>query len=275
MFLKRTTRALFWLAVLAVCLMTVYPFAVMISGSFKTQVELNRYPLRIIPREWTLQNFQTLFIKIPFWRQFLNSFTVAGISAVGAMLLNGLVAYGFTRFSFRGKKVLFGIVLATMLVPSQVFMVPSFLLYRNLGLFGTYVPLIVPFISSASGIFLIRQVMGRIPHELYESATIDGCGELATYVRIAIPLCASGIGIHGVLTFMSAWNDYMMPLIYLNSEKSYTLSLGLTRLQDFYNIDYGTPLAGALLSCIPVVVLLSTLGQKYFVQGLIGSAVKG
>ena len=94
-------------------------------------------------------------------------------------------------------------------------------------------------------------------------------------MRIAIPLCASGIGIHGVLTFMSAWNDYMTPLIYLNSEKSYTLSLGLTRLQDFYNIDYGTPLAGALLSCIPVVVLLSTLGQKYFVQGLIGSAVKG
>ena len=265
----------FWLIVLLTLGATLYPFFVMTSGSVKPAAEMNRYPLRLIPLSPTLANFQTLFAKIPFFRQFLNSFIVAGISAVGAMLLNGMVSYGFTRFDFKGKNLLFSFVLATMLVPAQVFMVPSFLLYRRLGLFGTYVPLIVPFISSAAGVFLIRQVMGQIPRELFDSANIDGCPEVRIFLTIAIPLSAAGIGINGVLTFMNAWNDFMTPLIYLNSEASYTLSIGLLRLQDFYNIDYGAPLAGALISCLPVLVLLSVFGQKFFVQGLIGGAVKG
>ena len=274
-FVRIVRTPAFWLIVFFSLGITIYPFFVMVSGSIKPSVEMLRYPLRLVPMAPTLENFSTLFAKIPFFRQFFNSFLVASISAIGAMILNSIVSYGFTRFDFKGKNFLFGFVLATMLVPAQVFMVPSFLLYRRLGLFGTYVPLIIPFISNAIGVFLIRQVMGRIPKELFDSANIDGCHELRICLTIAIPLSAAGVGINGVLTFMNAWNDFMTPLIYLNSEASYTLSIGLLRLQDFYNIDYGAPLGGALISCLPILVLLSVFGQKFFVQGLIGGAVKG
>lgn len=265
----------FWFMVIASVVMTLYPFAIMITGSFKGQTEMNRYPLRLLPGEPTFANYATLFSKIPFWRQFGNSMFVAVVSSVLGMLINGIVSYGFSRFTFKGKGPLFGFVLATMMIPGQVLMVPLFMLYRNLGLFGTYVPMIVPFLCGAGGIFLVRQVMSQIPVDLYESANIDGCGELKIFFRIALPLSSAGIGIQGVLTFMAAWNDFMTPLIYLNSEKMYTLSIGLMRLQDFYNIDYGTPLAGAFLSCLPVLLILTLVGEKYFVQGLTAGAVKG
>lgn len=272
---KQIYAFIFFVIVMLSLLLTIYPFAIMVSGSFKTQTEMNRYPLRLIPQEPTIENYLVLFDKIPFWRQFGNSAFVALTSAVGSMLLTGLVAYGFTRFEFRGKSGLFGFVLATMMIPGQVLMVPLFIVYRNVGLFGTYVPLIVPFLCGASGIFLVRQVMMQVPIDLYESATIDGCGEMRIYLTIALPLSSAGVGIQGVLTFMAVWNDFMTPLIYLNSEARYTLSLGLMRLQDFYNIDYGTPLAGAFLSCLPILAILTLVGQKYFVQGLTAGAVKG
>jgi ABC-type glycerol-3-phosphate transport system permease component len=256
-------------------LLTIYPFATMISGSFKTDMEMNRFPLRLMPRNITLENYVALFDSIPFWRQFINSLTIAIICACLAMVLNGLVAYGFTRFDFKSKKILFTLMLATMLIPGYVYMVPQFQMYRAMGLFGTYVPLLIPHTTSAFGVFLISQVMRQIPIELYESATIDGSGELRTFFLIAIPLSAAGIGIQGILTFMGTWNDFMTPLIYLNEEIKYTLPIGLMRLQNFYKITYGSPLAGAFLSCIPVLLILTLVGQKYFVQGLVAGAVKG
>lgn len=272
---KNIATVLFWIFLLALVVITLIPFAVMIAGSFKTDLEMSRYPLSIIPKDPILDNYRTLFETIPFWRQFFNSLMVSTLSAVGCMVINGLVAFGFTRFEFKGKAALFTILLATMMIPGQVYMVPQFTMYRSMGLFGTYVPLVVPSLMSAFGIYLIRQVMSQIPMELFESATIDGCSELRSFFVIAIPLAAAGIGIQGVLTFMAAWNDFMTPLIYLNAEASYTLPLGLMRLQNFYKITYGSPLAGAFLSCLPVIVILTVVGQKYFMQGLMAGAVKG
>ena len=213
------TGVVFHIVLLAAVLFILYPFAFMISGALKTDLEMNRYILRLIPREITLDNFKTLFETIPFWKQFMNSFLVAAAAALSAMLVDGLVAYGFTRFEFRVKSFLMSMILATMLIPPQVLMVPQFQMYKSMGLFGTYIPLIVPALINAFGIFLLCQIMGQIPMDQYESAMIDGYGELKIFLKIAIPLSKAGIGIQGVLTFMHTWNDFMTPLIYLNAEE--------------------------------------------------------
>jgi ABC-type glycerol-3-phosphate transport system permease component len=248
----------------------------MISGSFKTDLEMNRIPLRLIPQEGTFNNYKTLFTTIPFLRQFFNSTLVAATYAVLSIFFCGLVAYGFTRFAhFKGKDFLFSLILTTMLIPPQVYLVPAFQMYRALHFFGTYLPMLIPALMNSFGIFLIRQVMSQVPRELYESAVIDGCGELYIFTRIAIPLSISGLGILGVLNFMTCWNDFMTPLIYLNQEAMYTLPIGLMRVQTFYTISYGAPLAGAFLSCVPVIIILTVVGQKYFIKGLMAGAVKG
>jgi ABC-type glycerol-3-phosphate transport system permease component len=274
---QKTVKGFFFhLILLAAIVVVVYPFVVMISGSFKTDLEMNRAPLRVFPQDATLSNYDTLFTSIPFWRQFSNSFMISTAYSALTILFSGLVAYGFTRFDrFRGKDILFSVILATMLIPSQVYLVPTFQLYRALGFFGTYFPMLIPSTVNAMGIFLLRQVMVQVPRELYESATIDGCGEFFIFTRITIPLSVSGFGIIGVLNFMGCWNDFMTPLIYLNKEAMYTLPIGLMRLQNFNRITYGTPLAGAFLSCVPVIIILTVVGQKYFIRGLMAGAVKG
>jgi len=209
---------LFYLVLIVAACLVLYPFITMISGSLKSDMEMNRFPLRMIPKDATIEHYKTLFNTIPFWRQFLNSSIIAVSCSILAMMFNGMVAYGFTRFEFKGKRILFGIILATMLIPGQVYMVPQFQMYGAFGLFGTYIPLLIPSLISAFGIFLITQIMGQVPKELFESATIDGCGELKIFLRIAVPLSAAGIGMQGILTFMGSWNDFMTPLIYLNSE---------------------------------------------------------
>lgn len=271
----RIGSIVFFLVLITLVILTLWPFAIMISGSFKTDVEMNRYPLSLIPMDPKWDNYQTLFNTIPFFRQFLNSLLVSTTCAAVAMVSNGLVAYGFTRFQFAGKSVLFTAMLGTMLVPGMVFMVPQFRMYQQFGMFGTYLPLIIPFTTGAAGVFLIRQVMSQVPMELFESATIDGCGEMRIFLTIALPLSAAGIGIQGVLSFMGAWNDFMTPLIYLNKDIMLTLPIGLMRVQDFYKITYGAPLAGAFLSCVPVIIILTLVGQRYFMQGLMAGAVKG
>jgi ABC-type glycerol-3-phosphate transport system permease component len=258
-------KLLFNILLTAMIIIILYPFLIMISGSFKTDLEMSRYPLGIIPQDATFENYKTLFDVIPFVRQFANSFIVAAAYAVLTMLFCGVVAYGFTRFEhFKGKDFLFSLILATMLIPAQVYLVPAFQMYRFLHFFGTYLPMLIPALMNSFGVFLVRQVMIQVPRELYESATIDGCKELYIFSKIAVPLSASGLGILGILNFMNCWNDFMMPLIYLNKESMYTLPIGLMRVQNFYKISYGAPLAGALLSCVPVIAILTVVGQKYF-----------
>lgn len=272
---ERINKILFWIILIIVMALVLYPFAVMISGSFKTDTEMNRHALRLIPHEVTLEHFHALFETIPFWTQFMHSAVISIVAVVVALAVDGVVAYGFTRFDFKGKGLLMSLILATMLIPPQVLMVPQFQMYKQMHLFGTYVPLVIPTLLGATGIYLLVQIMGQVPRELYESATIDGCGEMKMLFKIAFPLSKVGFGIQGVLTFMAVWNDYMTPLIYLNKEAMYTLPLGLTRLQSFYKVSYGSALAGSLLSCIPVIIILSIVGEKYFVQGMMVGAVKG
>jgi multiple sugar transport system permease protein len=154
-------------------------------------------------------------------------------------------------------------------------LVPSFIMFKQWGWLDTFSPLIWPGAISAINIFLIRQVMTAIPKELYESARVDGSTEWGTFLRIAVPLSMSGIGIVGLLNFMNSWNDYLSPLIFLTSENKMTLSVGISTMNNPYKEDYATPITGAFLMAVPVLILLSIVGRKYFINGVAAGAVKG
>jgi ABC-type glycerol-3-phosphate transport system permease component len=247
----------------------------MIGTSFKKYDDIVSSPLNPIPLRPTLENFILLFQKIPFWTQFFNGVTIAVSVTLLSMVFNALVAYGFSKYDFKGKSILFTIVIATILIPSQMTLVPSFIMFRKWGWLDTFTPLILPAVISAINIFLIRQVMSAIPKELYESARVDGSTELGTFLRIAIPLSMSGIGIAGLLSFMQSWNDYLSPLIFLVSEHKMTLSVGISTMNNPYKEDYATPITGAFLMAVPVLILLSVVGQKYFISGVTAGSVKG
>ncbi|KKI91107.1 hypothetical protein WQ54_16740 [Bacillus sp. SA1-12] len=251
------------------------PFLFMIGTSFKSYEEIVSRPLNPFPLNPTLQNFQLLFEKLPFMTQLFNSLIIAVSITVLAVFINSLVAFGFARYTFKYQNILFVSVLATMLVPPPLTLVPSFMMFRTFGWLDTFLPLILPGAASAFGVFLIRQVMISIPRELYESARIDGCSELGTFFRIAMPLSKSAIGIIALLTFMGSWNDFLGPLIYLTSETKMTLAVGITTMNNPYQIDYASPITGSFLMAIPVLIILSIVGQKYFVEGLTAGAIKG
>ncbi len=251
------------------------PFLYMVGTSFKKYDEIVSRPLNPIPLEPTLENFIRLFEKLPFWTQFFNSVFIAVSITVLSIVFNSLVAFGFARYDFKYKNPLFVAMLATMMIPGQLTLVPTFMMFRAWGWLDTFYPLIIPGAVSAFGVFFIRQVMVAIPRELYDSARVDGCSELGTFFRIAMPLSASAIGVIAILTFMGSWNDYLGPLIFLTSENKMTLAVGLTTMNNPYKIDFASPITGSFLMAIPVLVMLSVVGQKYFVEGLTAGSIKG
>ncbi|TDF92606.1 carbohydrate ABC transporter permease [Paenibacillus piri] len=272
---NRIHRAVVYAALTVLSLLFSLPFLFMIGTSFKSYDDIVASPLNPIPLRPTLSNFTLLFEKIPFWTQFFNGVFIAVSVSILAMVCNALVAYGFSRYEFKGKQALFTVVIATILIPSQMTLVPSFIMFKQWGWLDTFMPLILPGAVSAMNIFLCRQVMTAIPKELYESARVDGSSEWGTFLRIAVPLSMSGIGIVGLLNFMNAWNDYLSPLIFLVSEHKMTLSVGISTMNNPYKEDYATPITGAFLMAVPVLVLLSVVGRKYFISGVAAGAVKG
>lgn len=264
-----------WSLLVVVAASVAYPFLIMLSGTLKSDVAITTDPLNLIPPALTLDNVLELFERIPFARQFLNSLVIAATTSGLATFVCSVVAFGFARFDFKFKHALFIAVLATLMVPPQLLLVPQFKMFQAFGWLDTYYPLILPNVATAFGVFLVRQVMVGVPRELYESARMDGCSEWGVFWRIAVPLSKSGIGILALLTFMNSWNDFVTPLIYLQTEERYTLSVGLASLSNFYNVTYGVPFAGALLSALPMLVLLIVVGQRFFMEGLTTGAVKG
>ncbi|MFD1676155.1 carbohydrate ABC transporter permease [Alicyclobacillus fodiniaquatilis] len=251
------------------------PFLYMIGTSFKPYAEIAGQPLNPFPLHPTMQNITHLLSRIPFWRQFANSLIISLSVTILAIVFNSLVAFGFARYDFKWKNGLFIAMLITMMVPAQLTIVPSFMMFRSWHWLNTFWPLILPGSVSAFSVFLIRQIMVSIPREMYDSARVDGCSEFGTYLRIAFPLARSAIGIVGILTFMGSWNDYIGPLIYLSSESRMTLAVGITTLNNPYKIDFASPITGAFLMSIPVLIALCIVGQKYFVNGVTAGAVKG
>ena len=273
---RRAGISLLFVLLLVLAVITGAPFLYMITGSFKLNADIFSYPLHFIPREPTLSNYIRLLngSEIPFVRQFFNSAMVAVSQTLLSLFIASLVGWGFAKYEFRGKKPLFIFLLATLMFPFQVTLVPLFLLMLRLHWLDTYWAIVIPGSLNAFGAFLMRQSMLSVSNELLDAARIDGSSEFGLYWRIGIPLSRAPLSVLAVLVFLGAWNDYLWPLIVLRTTERFTYPLGLATLVGLYKVEYGMILAGALLATLPVLIIF-LIGRNQFVAGLTAGAVKG
>lgn len=257
----------------------IYPVLWMISGSFKDNSEILRGSLALIPKVVKISNYTTGwrgFTGITFATFFRNSFLITVIATFGTVISSSLVAYSLARVKYKGQKVWFTCMLATMMLPGQVIMIPSFLIWYNLGLANSYVPLILPyFCGQAFFIYQMMQFMAGIPRELDEAATIDGCSKYTIYSHIILPLLKPSIVTTVIIQFYWKWDDYMGPLLYLSKPKSYTVSLAIKMFADAASTtDFGAMFAMSTLSLVPVF-LIFLFFNRYLVEGIGTSGLKG
>lgn len=251
------------------------PFIYMITGSFKTNGEIFNYPVTLAVQNPTLNNYQRLLSgeEIPYLRQFANSLIVALGQTGLSLLIASMVGWGFAKYDFFGKTFLTIFLLATFAIPFQVTLVPLFQLMIQIGWLDNYLGVIVPSSLSAFGAFFMRQSMVSVPNELLDAGRIDGATEWGLYWRIGLPLVRGALMVLAVLVFLSAWNDYLWPLIVLRSPENFTYPLGLATLRGLYRVEYGMILGGAFIATLPVV-LIFVAGRKHLLDNLTIGAVK-
>ncbi len=271
-----TSTAIVWGVSLAGSAFIIVPIVFMVGTALKSDAAVLSVPIELIPKDPKLSNFSTATRLIPFWRQMANSTLVAGLGAIGTVLSASMAAYALARLKVRGMRAVFTIILVTILLPSQVLLVSQFLIFKGLGWYGTYLPLIVPsFLGGGTfNIFLLRQYFLTLPRELEQAAMLDGAGPLRTFFQVVLPQAAPALAAVGVLDFVSKWNDFLGPLIYLNETSDYTLPLGLAAFQGVYNTAWNYLMAASLLSVLPCVVLF-LVAQRWVVRGFAVTTTKG
>lgn len=235
------------------------------------------YTDNFFPRQIAWDNFYKAVTSIDFFRYLLNTCKILVPVMIGTVLSSAIVAYGFPRFEFKGKRVWFLILLATMMLPGQVTMIPCYLIFRQLGWVNTVLPLTVPsfFGGGAFNIFLLRQFMSGIPKDFDEAARIDGAGAFKIFTRVMLPMCRPVLTAVGIFTFMGVWNDFNGPLIYLYDQKKYTIALGLAFFKGLYTSQWNLMMAATVLVMLPVLILFF-IAQDYIIDGIsISSGTKG
>lgn len=252
------------------------PVLWMISTSLKTMQQTLVFPPQWIPTSWQWKNYPTALAFLPFATYAKNTILITGTVMIGEVLTNSFVAYGFARLRGPGRNALFVLVLSTMLIPFPVIMIPQYVLFKHLGWIDTLLPLIVPpWFGSAFLIFMLRQFYLTIPHELDDAAEIDGCSYFGIYWRIMLPLSKPALATVAIFSFTYNWNDYLAPLIFLNSQSNYTLALGLANFIGRYSVTPWNLLMAASLVTVLPCVLLFFFAQRFFIQGIVVSGVKG
>lgn len=259
-----------------ICLAVVMllPIVWMLLSSFKPDNEIIKYPPTLFPTAYTLKNFIKCTQRIDIWVYLKNSFIYSFGATIPSLLVNTMAGYAFARYNFKGKDVIFVIFLATMMIPFQVIMIPSFLEVHALGMYDNYAGLIIPKIAAAYWIFMMRSAFSGLPKELEEAARIDGLSEFGIYARIMMPLIKPALVTLIILSVNGNWNDLLWPLIITSNSKMRTLSNGLALFVGARTIEYGAAFAGAAISLVPMLVLY-IFGQKYFVEGQATSGLKG
>ncbi|MEV6965971.1 carbohydrate ABC transporter permease [Hamadaea sp. NPDC051192] len=248
------------------------PFLWMLSGSVKPESEVLDIPPTLWPQEFTWSNYAELFTSLDFGVYLKNTLIVVVLSFVG-LLLRAMAGYGFAKFDFPGKNAVYVIVLATMMIPDQVTMIPTYLILNAMGLTNTLTGVVLPGLVSAFNIFLFRQFFTTIPNELLEAARLDGAGEIRTFVRVVLPVSGPILAIQAILTFIASWNSFLWPLIVATDQEKYTLSVGLALLEGQYSSNYGVLMAGAAVMVLPVLVVF-VFCQRYIVRGFMMSGLK-
>jgi len=252
----------------------VGPFIWMLLGSFKTTGELRQVPPTWLPENWTTANYEDLFSRLNFLGYFFNSTVVAIAVTLGNIVFCSMLGYALAKLDFPGKRILFVVVLGTLMVPSIVTFMPLFVLSANLGIVNTHAGLILPFLAGAFGVFLMRQFISGLPDELLDAARVDGAGEHYIFWRIVMPLCGPALATLGILTFLGSWNSFLWPLVVATSDTMYTLPVAIALFatgQQETNI--ALLMAGSVVVIVPILIVFIAL-QRYFTQGIAMTGIK-
>lgn len=269
------TRVLMWICIILLCIISLFPFFWMVRSSLMTKTEIFGTPMRWLPETIQWQNYRDALTQVPFARYFLNSLFLVVVNIIGKLLSSSLVAFGFSRIEFRGKNVWFAIVIATMMIPWSVLLIPQFMLWNVVGFYNTYVPLTLPaFFLDGFYIFLLRQFFSTLPRDYDEAAILDGASYFTIYSRIIMPLCKPALMTVCVFTFMNTWNDFIGPMIYLKDPKMSTVSLGLQMFISQYTTEWHLMMAAATVAIVPMIIMFF-FAQRYFIEGMTFAGIKG
>jgi ABC-type glycerol-3-phosphate transport system permease component len=269
-------RAIIWLFLLAGSVLMLMPFLWMVSSSLKLETRVFEFPPQIIPNPARFMNYVDALIYKPFHLYLRNTMVIVILNEIAILLSASYCAYGFARVRFPGRDFWFAVVLATMMLPSVVTMVPTFVIFSRLKWLDTYLPLTFPYFfgGEAFNIFLLRQFFRSIPEELADAARIDGCTEHQIYWSLFLPLAKPALTTVAIFTFLNAWNDFMGPLLYLNTPENFTVSLGLATFRSVMRTRWDLLMAATTAMTLPVIILFFA-GQRYFVKGVVLTGLKG
>lgn len=257
-----------------IAVVTFTPLLWMLSASFMPSGEANTFPPQFFPKTFTLEHYRVLFTRLNIGKYVVNSFLVSLGVTTFSTIVNSMAGYAFAKFRFRGRDQLFKFLIASMIVPAQVTMLPLFLMLNKMGLVNTYWGILVPGLASIFGIFLIRQYALSLPDSLLEAAKIDGASEAEIYWRIILPLTKPILVTLGLFTFMGTWNDFLWPLIIMTDDSMYTLPVALGNLMGEHAPDTELMMAGAVLTVLPILIVFLFV-QKQYIKGIMAGSVKG
>jgi ABC-type glycerol-3-phosphate transport system permease component len=274
-FPKYITNFSLYFVLILISVFMVLPFIWMLSTSFKLPADIFGYPPKIIPNNFTWDNYVYIFKEKNLFPILINTIVVSVFSSLLSLFFTSMGGYGFAKFNFRGKKGLFAILLATMIIPGAVMMVPSFVIMRKLGWVDTFLPLIVPGAANAFGIFFFRQYISTINDDLMDAARVDGASEARIFWSIILPIIAPGMVSLGLIFLMASWNNYLGPLIYLKSPEKWTITLAINGLIGGAGLTYwGPQMAMSVISLLPLLIIFLVF-QRRFAEGITAGAVKG
>ena len=278
---KIISKSLIHTILIATCLLSIFPFLWLTSTSLKgINEDIFAYPPTIIPQDFTWANYIDVWGKVNFMGYFWNSLIVAGLTVLLNLILSSLAAYPLARMQFRGKKIFFFSILATIMIPFQAIMLPVYIitlklhLIDNVNAVAGYLGLVMPFAVSAFGIFLMRQAFLKIPREIEEAAIVDGSNVFQMFVKVILPMVKPTLAVLAVFTFIGSWGEFLWPSIMLTKDSMYTLPVGINNLQGMFSANWRYIAAGSIISTVPIIIFFLMM-QRFFISGENDGAVKG
>jgi multiple sugar transport system permease protein len=270
---KNLTRVALWIVMILVAAATMAPLVWMVSASLMPSGDASTFPPRFFPQVFTLEHYATLFTRLNIARYFFNSAFLSVTVTVISLLLNSLAGYAFAKYRFRGRDPLFKLLIASMVIPSQVTMLPLFLMLNKMGFINSYVGVIIPGMAGIFGIFLIRQFAMTIPDSYIEAARMDGAGDFRIYWSLILPLCRPILATLAIFTFMGTWNDFLWPLIVMTDDTMYTLPVALANLSLEHVQDTELMMSGSVITIAPVLILFVAV-QRFYIRGIMAGGIK-
>ncbi len=276
---KSNSRFIIPILVLLVTFISVFPFIWMVLNSFMSDAQIYAYPPRFWPeklfKKGMWENYAVVLNAYNFWKYIVNSLIVAGLAAVGQILVCPMAAFAFTKMKFRGSRLFFTLLLITLMIPHQVTIIPEYYLMMKIGWLDSYLPLIIPsFLAGAFGTFMFISVFESIPEALFDAAIIDGANAWKIYWDIYFPEATAPLATLFIIAFMNNWNDLLRPMLYISKPSMYTVTLGLTQFQSAYSSQWSLLLAGSVLSVLPLIIVY-IFCQRYIIENSLSAGVKG